>query len=140
MNTVESLRRLEHIVSRLTGDKALRDEATSLVRKIISSQQTTSSSAEWWAKYGPSTKQQPGPAISPQPRALVDLIVTLGPCPVDQVATSLQVSPDYARRLVNRADTQLLDRGGKATISIANGFVHTSTRCVLSFSERQQND
>lgn len=138
MNTTAALRRLERILPRLTGDKSLRDEAVSIVRGMIDAQEATSASTEWWATYGPEPGREwrPGIPLSPKPRALVDQIVTFGPCPVEQVAVSLGIEPENARRLVSRADTELLDRGGKATIAIASGNVYTSTRIIISSAAR----
>lgn len=134
MNAAASLRRVEHILSRLTGDKALRDEAISLVREIIDDQELTSQSSEWWATYGPmpGDEYKPGEPLRPRQRAVVDQVVTFGPCSVDQVALSLGVEHDNARKIVSRADIELLERGSKAAISIANGVVHTSTRGIIS--------
>ena len=134
MNAAASLRRVEHILTRLAGDKALRDEALSLVREIIEDQELTSLSAEWWATYGPppGNEYKPGEPLKRRQRALVDQIVTFGPCSVDQVALSLGVENENARKIVSRADIELLESGSKAAISIANGVVHTSTRVVIS--------
>lgn len=134
MNAAASLRRVEHILTRLTGDKALRDEALAIVREIAEDQEITSQSAEWWATYGPTpgNEYKPGEPLPPKCRALVDQVVTFGPCSVDQVAISLDIGHEYARRLVSRADGHLFEGGSKAAISIANGVVHTSTRGIIS--------
>jgi len=138
MNNLVDLLRLERILPRLTGDKALRDEAVSIVRTMIDAQAEESVSTEWWATYGPEPGREwrPGIPLSPRPRALVDQIVTFGPCPVEQVAVSLGIEPENARRLVSRAGTELLNRGGKATIAIASGNVYTSTRIIISSAAR----
>lgn len=129
MSTTAALRRLERILPRLTGDKALRDEAVALVRAMIDAQETTSASTEWWATYGPRPVDEwkPGMPLPPKSRALVDCIVLNGPSPVPEVARFLEIDESYARRLVSRAGEELMDRGCKATICIAGGMVHTSS-------------
>jgi len=128
VNTTAALRRLERILPRLTGDKALRDEAVSIVRGMIDAQEATSASTEWWATYGPRPVDEwrPGMPLPPKAQALVDCIVLNGPSPVPEVARFLEIDESYARRLVSRAGEELMDRGCKATISIAGGMVSTS--------------
>jgi hypothetical protein len=127
MSTTNDLRRLEHIVARLSGDKNLLEEAKAIVRGMIDAHTSTSATTIWWETYGPKKEWQPGIPLPPTPRRLVDLIVTAGPLPLNAVAANLCIDEEYARRLVSRTDTQLLDRGGKATISISAGMVHTAT-------------
>jgi hypothetical protein len=139
MSDIADIRRLEKIVGRLTGDKALRDEAIAIIRGMIDAQESTSASAEWWANNGcePDRHWRPGISqLSPKPRSLVDLIVVFGPDKVNDVARQLGIEPQNARRLVARTDTELLDRGAKAMISITHGIVHTSTRIIVSLAAR----
>jgi hypothetical protein len=131
MSTTSDLRRLEHIVAHLSGDKALLDEAKEIVRRMIDAQASTSATAGWWDTYGPEKEWRPGIPLSPKPRELVDLIVTSGASPLNAVAATLGIDEAYARRLVSRTDTELLDRGGKATISISAGMVHTATTPIV---------
>lgn len=128
MNTTAALRRLEHILPRLTGDKALRDEAVAIVRGMIDAQAST---AVWWDTYGPDRD------LSPRARQLVDFVVANGGATEGQIATFLGINEDNARKLVKRADDQLLERGGKATISWdGSGVARTATTSVVvcSFS------
>jgi hypothetical protein len=144
MNTTAGLRRLEQILPRLSGDKGLRDEAIALVRAMIDAQAEECASTEWWATYGPrpSDEWRPGIPLPPKSRALVDCIVLNGPSPVPEVARHLGIKETNARRLVNRADDELTDRGCKATISIAGGMVqtsstHTATTIIVSSDRRR---
>jgi hypothetical protein len=126
MSDIADLRRLEEIVARLTGEKALRDEAKDIVRRLI----TGSDTAAWWADHGP---ERPLP---PAPRSLVDYVVVNGQASVSEIAATLDIEEEYARRLVSRADTALLERGGKATISISGGIVRTAATSIVVSSLR----
>lgn len=139
MNTTAALRRLEQIVPRLTGDKALRDEAVAIVRGLIDAQAST---VVWWGQYGPEPGKEwrPGLPLPPRPMALVDYIVLNGPSPVAAVAANLGIEEDNLRRVVSRADTQLVDRGGKATISISAGMVQTATTSIVGGSSTPCDD
>lgn len=139
MNVDADLRRLEAILSRLTGDKALRDEAKAIVRRMIEARPST---VVWWDQYGPSPKKEwrPGHPLPPKPLALVDYIVLNGPSPVSVVASSLEIDEAYARRLVSRTDTELHNRGGKAEISIAAGMVHTATTSIVVGPSMRRDD
>jgi hypothetical protein len=130
MSDIADIRRLEKIVVRLTGDRALRDEAIAIIRGMIEAQESTSASAEWWATTGPDRP------LNQKPRALVDYVVVNHQASVKEIAVQLNIDDDYARRLVNRADKELLDRGAKAMISITGGTVHTSTRIIVSLAAR----
>ena len=124
MSDIADLRRLEEIVARLAGDKALRDEAKEILRRLVS----TSGTAGWWATHGPDRP------LAQKPRALVDYVVVNGQASVREIAATLNIDDDYARRLVSRADTALVDHGGKATISISGGIVRTATTMIISSS------
>ncbi len=128
MNTTAALRRLERILPRLTGDKALRDEAVSIVRGMIDAQAPT---VVWWDDYGPETP------LSPTNRRLVDFVVVNGKATKKELAAHLGVEEDTAYKYVSNADRQLLERGGKATISWdGHGLARTATTSlvVCSFS------
>jgi hypothetical protein len=126
VNTTDALRRLEHILPRLTGDKALRDEAVELVRGMIDAQAPT---AVWWDKYGPDRP------LSPATRRLIDFVLVNGAATKEELAAHLNVDEDSAYRYVGRADEQLLARGGKATISWdGSGVARTATTSVTTCS------
>jgi hypothetical protein len=75
--------------------------------------------------------------LSPRARQLVDFVVANGGATEGQIATFLGINEDNARKLVKRADDQLLERGGKATISWdGSGVARTATTSVVvcSFS------
>jgi hypothetical protein len=123
VNTTAALRRLERILPRLTGDKALRDEAVSIVRGMIDAQAPT---VVWWDDYGPETP------LSPANRLLVDFVVVNGEATKEELAAHLGVDEDSAYRYVARADKQLLERGGKATISWdGSGVARTATTSIV---------
>lgn len=123
MNTTAALRRLEQIIPRLTGDKALRDEAVALVRNLIDDQAST---VVWWDQYGPDRP------LSPANRRLVDFVVINGAATKKELASHLGVDEKSAYRYVGRADGQLLDRGGKATIFWdGNGVARTATTSIV---------
>jgi hypothetical protein len=133
MSMESDLRRLGKIIERLTGDKALLDEAKAIVRRTVDAQPST---AAWWDRHGPDTAQP----LSPRPRGLLDLIVVNGPSRVDEVAANLGIEEDYARRLVSRTDTELLNRGGKATIYISAGMVQTAATSIVVGPSMRRDD
>lgn len=132
MNTPAGLRRLEQILPRLTGDKALRDEAVAIVRAMIDAQAVEDTTTRWWAENGPPPEKEwrPGHPLPPKPTALFDYIVLNGPSKVAVVSSNLEIDDHYTRRLVSRADTELLNRGGKATIHISAGMIQTATTLI----------
>lgn len=126
MSTSSDLRRLEEIVGKLSGEKALRDEAKAIIRGMIDAQARDSTTAAWWGENGP---KRP---LSPQARRVVDFVVVNDGATVREIATNLGIEEDNARRLVNRADDQLLDREGKATISWdGTGVARTATTSIV---------
>lgn len=134
MSMDSDLRRLGEIVERLAGDKALLDEAKAIVRRVVD---TRPSTVVWWDCHG----TPPGvPQLSNRARALVDYIVANGPSRVDEVAIQLGIDEDNARRLVSRTDTQLLERGGRATIHIAAGMVQTAAISVVVGPSMRRDD
>lgn len=123
MNTTAALRRLEQIVPRLTGDKTLRDEAVAIVRGLIDAQAST---VVWWDQYGPDRP------LSPVNRRLLDFVVINGAATKKELAAHLGVDEESAYRYVGRADAQLLERGGKATISWdGSGVARTATTSIV---------
>jgi hypothetical protein len=123
VNTTAALRRLEHILPRLTGEKALLDEATAIIRGMIDAQAPT---VVWWNQYGPDRP------LSPVNRRLVDFVILNGEATKKELAAHLGVDEDSAYRYVARADQQLLDRGGKATISWdGSGVARTATTSIV---------
>jgi hypothetical protein len=138
MSTIDDLRRLERDILRQGGDQKLRDANVAIVRRMIDAQASMAATTVWWESYGPKKEWRPGIPLSPKPRELVDLIVTAGPSPLNAVAVTLGIDEAYARRLVSRTDTELLDRGGKATISISAGMVHTATTSIVVGPERRE--
>jgi hypothetical protein len=138
--SLDALRRLERDIVRQGGDKALRDANLAIVRSMIDSHDTAADSTQWWATYGPESGKEwrPGHPLPPQRRALVDCIVNQGPSPVDLVASHLRLDAASLRRLVSYTDTDLSDRGGKATISISGGMIHT-TSIIVSSNSRPTN-
>lgn len=133
MSMDSDLRRLSEILEKLTGDKGLLDEAKAIVCRTVDAQDPT---AVWWDCYG----TDPSQPLSPKSRALVDLIVVNGPSRVDEVAVNLGIEEEYARRLVSRTDTQLLDRGGKATIHISAGMVQTAASSIIVGPSMRRDD
>jgi hypothetical protein len=132
MSTIDDLRRLEHIVARLSGDKALRDEGLEIIRGMIDSQAPT---VVWWDQYGPDRP------LSAQNRRIINFVVVNGAATKEELAAHLGVDQDSAYRYVSRADQQLLDRGGKATISWdGSGVARTAaTSVVVSAFARPQD-
>lgn len=133
MSLTADLCRLERIIARLTGEKALLDEAKKLIRRSIASQETEASSTEWWATYGP---KKP---VSNRPRQLIDLVVANGEASPEEIATALDITEGNARKLVHRASNQLLfnDGGGKVTIGFdGSGIARTASTSIVvsSFS------
>jgi len=123
VNMTAALRRLEQILPRLTGDKALRDEAVALIRNLIDAQAST---VEWWDHYGPDRP------LSPQTRRLVEFVVVNEGATKKELAAHLDIDEDSAYRTVGRADEQLLERGGKATISWdGSGVARTATTSIV---------
>jgi hypothetical protein len=133
MSDIADLRRLEEIVARLTGERAIRDEAISLVRQMIDAQATSDTATVWWGENGPAPgrEYEPGKPLSPKPLALVDLTVNSEVLPVRAGAAELGVSPETLRRYVSRADTEMHNRGCKATIFISRGMVQTATTSIV---------
>ncbi len=123
MSTTAALRRLEQIVPRLTGDKALRAEAVALVRQLIDDQAST---GVWWDQYGPDRP------LSPVNQRLLDFVVVNGAATKKDLAAHLNVDEDSAYRYVSKADNQLLERGGRATISWdGSGVARTATTSIV---------
>ena len=123
MSANADLRRLESILERLTGDKKLRDEATRIIRRMIDSQPATT---VWWDSYGPDRP------LSDTNRRIFDFVVVNGQATKEELAVHLNVDEDSAYRYVSRADGQLVDRGGKATISWdGNGVARTATTSII---------
>jgi hypothetical protein len=140
MSIDADLRRLDHILSRLTGDKALRDEAKAIVNRMIDAPAPT---AAWWDRHGPPPDREwkPGVAVLP-PRSLRlwDCIIDRGPSSVREVSLFLGIDEAYARRLVSRADTEMLNRGGNATIAIDAGMIRTAIRTIVVSQTTARND
>ena len=117
------LERLEHIIQRLTGDKALRDEAIAIVKQLKTGLIKETGTTAWWQEFGPKSK-----ALSPQCQRAVDLVVTNNGVSVRELASTLDTTEETAYRLVTRANNQLHDRGGAASISWnGNRIAHTAT-------------
>jgi len=128
MSLTADLCRLERIIARLTGEKALLDEAKKLVRRSIVAQETEASSTEWGATY------LPNKPLTPQVRRLVDFVVANGKARNEEIAAALDITEAYARRLVHRADEQLLlnDGGGKVTIGFdGSGIARTASTSIV---------
>ena len=131
MNTTAALRRLERDIIRQGGDKKLLDANVAIVRGMIDAQAASDTTTVWWDEYGPDRD------LSRRARQLVDFVVVNGGATEEQIAAALGINEDNARKLVKRADDQLLERGGKATISWdGRGVARTATTSVVvcSFS------
>ncbi len=123
MSTDADLRRLGKILERLTGDKRLLDDARAIVRRMIDAQPATT---VWWETYGPDRP------LSDTNRRIIDFVVVNGQANKKELAAHLGVDEDSAYRYVSRADGQLLDRGGKATISWdGSGVARTATTSIV---------
>jgi hypothetical protein len=132
VSTTADLRRLDFILSKLTGDKRLRDEAQAIVRGMIDAQARENTTTEWWAENGPT-----GKPLSGQEKRVVDFVVVNGSATKKELARHLGVGEDAAYRYVSRANTHLHDEGGKASISWdGSGAARTATISVVvsSFS------
>lgn len=125
MDTSADLRRLDHIVSRLTGDKSLRDEAQAIIQRLTESHRKNGTSA-WWDTYGPAEP------VSDTSRRIIDFVVLNGQATKAELAAALDKPEDTAYRYVSRANNQLHDNGGKASISWDGGGVaRTATISVI---------
>ena len=126
MSMDSDLLRLGKIIERLTTDKALLDEAKAIVRRIADAQARESTTTEWWATYGPDKP------VSNSSRRIIDFVVVNGEATKEELANHLGVEEETAYRYVSRADDQLLDRGGKATISFdGTGVARTATTSIV---------
>jgi hypothetical protein len=133
MSTITDLRRLEHIIGKLVGDNALRREGLELVRGMIESQAVSDTTTAWWGENGPPAGREwkTGEPVTPTPRRVVDLTVVSDQLPVDAGAAQLGVSAETFRRYVSRADTEMYERGCKATIFISGGMAQTATTSIV---------
>jgi hypothetical protein len=133
MSDIADLRRLEHIIGKLVGDKALLREGLKIVRGMIDSQAVSDTTTVWWGETGPPPGREwkPGEPLTPTPRRVVDLTVVSERLSVDAGAAQLGMSPETFRRNVNRADTEMHERGCKATIFISGGMVQTATTSIV---------
>jgi hypothetical protein len=133
MSRITDLRRLEHIIGKLVGDKALLREGLEIVRGMIDSQAVSDTTTVWWGETGPAPGREwkPGEPLEPALRRVVDLTVVRDQLPVDTGAALLGLSPETFRRYVSRADTELIERGCKATIFISGGMVQTATTSIV---------
>lgn len=123
MSMDSDLRRLGAILERLTGDKALRDEAKAIVRRLSD---TPPSTVDWWDTFGPNRP------LSPTNRAIIDFVVVNGQATKQELAAHLNTDEENAYRYVSRADEQLLERGGKATISWdGRGVARTAATSIV---------
>jgi hypothetical protein len=126
MSIEADLRRLGAILERLAGEQKLRDEAKAIVCRMITAQARESTTTEWWATYGPNKP------VSNSSRRIIDFVVINGEATKEELATHLGVEEETAYRYVSRADDQLLDRGGKATISFdGTGVARTAITSII---------
>lgn len=125
MDTSADLRRLDYIVSRLTGDKSLRDEAQAIIQRLTESHRKNGTLA-WWDTYGPSKP------VSDTSRRIIDFVVLNGQATKAELAAALDQPEDNAYRYVFRANDQLHERGGTATIFWdGSGVARTATMSVI---------
>lgn len=124
----KDLQRLQTLLSRLTGDKAVRDEAVQLVQQLLA---VSPAFDDWWETYGPKQEWKPGHPLPPQSRRLIDFIRVSGEATPAEIAANLEIDEDYARRLVSRTSTRLLDTGANATISISGGVCRTAAMTAI---------
>lgn len=126
MSTDANLRRLEEIVGKLSGDNALRDEAKAIIRGMIDAQARDSVTTRYWRE------NPPAKPLSPKVRQLVDFVVVNDGATEAELAASLGIKEDNARRLVHRADDQLVERVGKVSISWdGSGVARTATTSIV---------
>ena len=112
--------RCEVIVKRCTTDKKILDEVRDIVRRNLDAKPST---AVWWDRYGPG----PDCPLSKQNMRVIDFVVLNAAASVKELAAQLGKDESTAYRYVSRADGQLLERGGKATIFLdGSGVVRTS--------------
>jgi|688.fasta_scaffold396110_3 hypothetical protein len=139
MSTIDDLRRLERDILRQGGDHNLRAANVAIVRGMIEAQEASDTTTVWWAETGPppGREYKPGEPLRPTPRRVVDLTVVSDRLPVGAGAAQLGMSPETFRRNVQRADTEMLERGCKATIFISAGIVQTATTSIVVGPERR---
>jgi hypothetical protein len=82
------------------------------VRRLNTGLVTATGTTAWWQEFGPK-----GKPLAPQCERAVDLVVTNHGASVTELARTLVITEDNAYRLVTRANNQLHDRGGAASIS-----------------------
>jgi hypothetical protein len=131
VNTTAALRRLEHILPRLTGDKALRDEAVAIVRGMIDTQEASDTTTVW---YGENLLGEPMPRHL---RPVFDFVLVNGEGTKEQIARNTGLKEDTVYRYVTRANKYLHANGGKASISWdGSGVARTASISVVvcSFS------
>jgi uncharacterized protein YidB (DUF937 family) len=126
MSIQADLRRLGVILERLAGEQKLRDEAKAIVCRMITAQAREGTTTEWWATYGTNKP------VSDSIRRVIDFSVINDGATTKELAAHLGVDEETAYRYVSRADDQLLDRGGKATISFdGTGVARTATTSII---------
>lgn len=126
MSIDSDLRRLDEIIGKLTGDKALRDEAKAIVRRMIDAQARDNTTTQWWRENPPIRP------LSQKVHDCVDFVVVNDGATDEEIAVQLGIGRDNARRLVHRADDQLLERVRKVSISWdGSGVARTATTSIV---------